>query len=51
MPERMKTAQIKILKNFKNYDDKQHLQHDLDKLKLIKWLEKWQMLIDLSCKL
>ena len=39
----------KVFRRVKNYGDKQHLQNDLDKL--VKWSEKWQMLLNLGkCK-
>ena len=46
----------KVFRKVKNDGDKQHLQNDLDKL--VKWFEKWQMLLnfgnrtrELGCKL
>ena len=33
----------KVFRKVNTYGDKQHLQNDLDKL--VKWSEKWQMLL------
>ena len=39
----------KVLRRVNNDGDKQHLQSDLDKL--VKWSEKWQMLLNFeTCK-
>ena len=39
----------KVLRRVSNDGDKQHLQNDLDKL--VKWSEKWQMLLNFEkCK-
>ena len=38
-----------VFRKVHNYGDKQHLQNDLDKV--VKWSEKWQMLLHFgSCK-
>ena len=39
----------KVFRKVNNDSDKQHLQNDLDKL--VKWSEKWQMLVNFGkCK-
>ena len=39
----------KVFRRVNNDGDKQHLQNDLDRL--VKWFEKWQMLLNFSkCK-